>query len=105
MTDEFASYHGIRKEFDGGQKVVNQARKEYARGDVYTNTAESYFALLKRVVHGAFHHVSIKHLPRYCDEFSFRWNHRKTNDGERTVAAIKAGEGKQLTYQCPMGPV
>ncbi len=25
-----------------------------------------------------------QHLHRYCDEFSFRWNHRKTTDGERT---------------------
>jgi len=65
---------------------------------VYTNTAESYFALLKRALHGAFHWVSMKHLGRYCDEFAFRWNHRHATDGERTEAAIRGADGKRLTY-------
>jgi len=25
---------------------------------------------------GSFHHVSIKHLRRYCEEFSYRFNRR-----------------------------
>ena len=67
--------------------------------DISTNTVESYFALLKRGIHGAFHHVSKIHLHRYCDEFSFRWNHRKIDDGERMVEAIKGGNGKRLMYR------
>jgi len=89
MTDEWMSYKGIGKNFDGGHKVVNHGLGEYVNGDANTNTAESYFALLKRGVQGTFHHISKKHLPKYCDEFSFRWNNRQTNDGERTVNAIK----------------
>jgi hypothetical protein len=42
-------------------------------------------------------------LNRYCDEFSFRWNHRKTTDGERTIEAIKGAEGKRLMYRAPVG--
>jgi len=34
----------------------------------------------------------------------FRWNHRDSNDGERTVAAIKAAEGKRLMYKSPVAP-
>lgn len=45
---------------------------EYARGNVHTNTAESWFALLKRGVYGTFHHVSDQHLDRYVAEFAFR---------------------------------
>ena len=30
------------------------------------------------------------------------WNNRKLNDGERTVAAIQAAEGKRLMYEDPM---
>lgn len=101
MTDEWASYRGIGKEFDGGHEVVNHSRGEYVRGNAYTNTAESYFALLKRGIHGAFHHVSKKHLDRYCDEFSFRWNHRKANDAERTMAALRQTVGKRLIYSPP----
>lgn len=78
---------------------MNHGKEEYVRGDVYTNTAESYFALLKRGVHGIFHHVSKEHLHRYCDEFSFRWNLRKVDDGERTIEAIKGIVGKRLSYK------
>ena len=73
------------------------------RGDVYTNTVECFFSLLKRGIHGTFHHVSEGHLNRYCDEFSFRWNHRKATDAERAMAALAGVEGKRLTYKAPMG--
>src|ERR1700722_11569388 len=62
MTDEWKSYIGIGKEFAGGHHRVNHSKGEYARDDVNTNTAEAFFALLKRGVMGSFHHVSKKHL-------------------------------------------
>lgn len=31
---------------------------------------------VKRVIHGTYHRVSSKHLPRYLVEFSFRFNNR-----------------------------
>jgi transposase-like protein len=98
-TDELASYTGIGQDFDGGHSVVSHSKGEYSHDDVNTNAAESYFALLKRGMHGSFHHVSKHRLHRYCEEFSFRWNRRKDSDGERTVAAIQMAEGKRLTYQ------
>lgn len=99
ITDEMSSYTGIGKHFIGGHKTVNHGKREYVRGDIHTNTVESYFALLKRGVHGVFHHISKQHLGRYCDEFSFRWNHRKVTDGERAEAAIKGAFGRRLTYR------
>jgi len=99
MTDEWAAYSGIGNEFAGGHEVVNHGRREFVKGDASTNTAESYFALLKRGIHGAFHHVSKQHLFRYCDEFSFRWNYRKVDDGERTEVAIGGINGKRLVYK------
>jgi hypothetical protein len=71
-------------------------------GFVHVNTAESFFAILKRGVYGSFHHVSEKHLQRYVNEFAFRWNHRVAlgvNDTQRASAAIKGIEGKRLTYR------
>jgi hypothetical protein len=47
---------------------------------VHTNTIESAFSLFKRGVNGSFHFVSIKHLQRYLNEFSYRFNRRK-DDG------------------------
>ncbi|MEE9597879.1 MAG: IS1595 family transposase [Acidiferrobacterales bacterium] len=102
MTDEWSGYKGLDREF-AGHEVVKHSAGEYVRGNVYTNTAESYFALLKRGVHGIFHHVSETHLRRYCDEFSFRWCQRKVDDGSRTIAAIRGSGGKRLTYKEPVG--
>jgi transposase-like protein len=103
MTDEWPAYRGIGTEFDGGHLAVNHGQGEYARGDAHVNTAESVFALLKRGVMGSFRHISKQHLDRYCDEFSFRWDHRKMNDSDRTAEAIKASEGKRLMYREPIG--
>ena len=99
MTDDSPAYHGIGHSFAGGHQTVTHSKREYVRGAVHINTAESFFALLKRGVHGTFHHVSKQHLHRYCDEFGFRWDHRKATDGERTVAAIRLAAGKRLLYR------
>jgi len=82
--------------------IVDHGHGKYVRGDTYTNTAESWIALLKRGIMGSFHHVSEEHLNRYANEFSFRWNNRKVSDGERAVTAIKGIEGKQLYYKDPI---
>ena len=100
-TDELSSYHGIGRHFAGGHHTVRHSIREYARGDVHVNTAESFFALLKRGLIGTFHAVSKKHLHRYVNEFAFRWNHRKEDDGARTAAAIQGAEGKRLRYREP----
>jgi transposase-like protein len=102
MTDQLSAYVGIGKEFEGGHHRVNHSKGEYWRDGAGTNTAESYFALLKRGVMGSFHHVSKQHLNRYCDEFSFRWNYRKSSDGERTQRAIELSEGCRLMYRQPV---
>jgi hypothetical protein len=102
QTDQAMAYKGIGKHFKGGHKTVNHAKYEYARGDVSTNEAESYFALLKRGITGSFHSVSKQHLFRYCDEFSYRWNERMTTDAARTEKAIILSEGKRLMYAEPV---
>ena len=63
---------------------------------------ESFWSLLKRGVVGTFHNVSRKHLQRYVDEFEFRYNHRKLEDGERVIAAIAGAQGKRLMYREPI---
>ena len=99
ITDEHRAYIGLGKEFAGGHHVVSHGRKEYARGDIFTNTAESSFALIKRGLMGVYHAVSKKHLPRYLAEFDFRWNTRNLNDGDRTTLAIQSALGKRLIMQ------
>jgi transposase-like protein len=102
-TDQLNLYRGIGEHFAGGHKSVNHSVGEYVGKDgQHTNTAESYFAILKRGVMGSFHHVSKKHLHRYCDEFAFRWNERTVTDAERRDQAVKGAEGKRLMYREPV---
>lgn len=100
-TDDFVSYIKMPKIFT--HKSVKHSAKEYARREgnftVHTNSVEGSFSLLKRGIIGTFHQVSKKHLPLYLAEFDHRFNHRKTTDGERTVAALKLAEGKRLTLK------
>jgi transposase-like protein len=98
-TDDSLVYYWVGREFDR-HRSVNHSRDEYVGKDgEHCNTAESYFALLKRGIMGSFHSVSEQHLQRYADEFAFRWNHRKIDDVSRANEIIKATKGKRLTYR------
>ena len=73
-SDEMLSYSQIYKLFD--HHAVKHSKGEYVRGDVSTNSIESFWALFKRGYHGTYHHISKKHLQRYINEFSYRFNNR-----------------------------
>jgi transposase-like protein len=79
MTDEFNAYP--KALHDAGvlceHKTIKHKDGIYAIGDVYTNTVESAFSLLKRGIIGTWHQISAKHLQAYCDEMCFRFDNRK----------------------------
>ena len=52
---------------------------------------ESVWAVLKRGIHGVYHHASPKHLSRYIDEFTFR-----LNEGKRLAPATFWKEARRL---------
>ncbi|HWY07677.1 MAG TPA: IS1595 family transposase [Candidatus Acidoferrales bacterium] len=84
QTDESAVYAIIgQRRFPGRHRTINH-RNAYAIGDNHTNSIENAFSLLKRGVYGTYHKVSIKHLGRYCDEFSYRFNRRR-----RAIADVR----------------
>ena len=81
ITDGFGAYFGLDKEYH--HEIINHQQDEWKRGEYHTNTIEGYFSLLKRGIIGIYHYVSPKHLHRYCDEFSFRYNTRKATEDYR----------------------
>lgn len=101
VTDEFNMYGPIGRAFTGGHEFVKHSAGEYVRvgTDVHSNTVESVFSLIKRGVMGTFHSISRKHLPNYLNEFEFRYNTRKMDDGKRVSAAIRRVDGKRLMYR------
>jgi hypothetical protein len=97
MTDESRPYTPIGREF-AQHSTVNHGRKEYARGEISTNTVEGFFGLLKRGLGGIYHAVSEEHLHRYLAEFDFRYTYRDLTDGERAQLLVRSGDGKRLMY-------
>src|SRR6266850_1061123 len=90
-TDESRVYWKVGEDF-AAHEAVNHGKKEYARGDVTTNTVESYFSVFKRGMKGVYQHCDERHLHRYVAEFDFRHNHRAAlgwNDEDRTLAAVR----------------
>lgn len=103
MTDESSLYKTVGQDF-ASHETVKHSDKEYVRGDVHTNTIESYFSIFKRGMRGVYQHCSEKHLHRYLAEFDFRYNHRVAlgvEDAERAEQLAKGAYGKRLTYRRP----
>jgi hypothetical protein len=63
----------------------------------HTNTVENSFSLLKRAVIETYHQLSIKHLQRYLNEFSYRFNRREDADMFEQTVSRMAGI-KQMPY-------
>jgi hypothetical protein len=81
MTDDAGAYNfRITKFHAAKHSKIRHSRGEYVRGEVHTNTVENSFSLLKRAVIGTYHQLSIKHLQRYLNEFSYRFNRREDAD-------------------------
>jgi transposase-like protein len=94
VTDEHQAYNKVKKLYE--HKTINHKEKQYVRQDtilVHTNNIEGYWNLLKKQINGIHHFVSPKHLQRYCDESSFRFNNREELQDERFATALANCEG------------
>ncbi len=97
-TDESKLYPAIGKQFVDHQSV-NHSKKEYVRGNVTTNSIESFFAQMKRSIDGTHHSVSPAHLHRYVNEFAFRRSTCKLDDPTRLQVMVDQAAGRRLTYK------
>jgi hypothetical protein len=70
----------------------------YAIGDMYTNTVESSFSLLKRAIVGTWHQISAKHLQAYYSEMCFRFGNRKNRFLFRDTL-LKMLEAEHVEYK------
>jgi transposase-like protein len=98
-TDDHMVFQGLDGLFYRHDSV-NHSAGEYARGAASTNSIESVWAVLKRGLHGVYHHASAKHLDRYVQEFAWRLNEGnvKRHSLDRLASFVDAIVGKRLTY-------
>ncbi|PPD57285.1 IS1595 family transposase [Dehalogenimonas etheniformans] len=95
-TDEWAGYKGLETFYL--HSSVNHIGGQYVNGDAHTNTAEGFFSLLKRGIIGIYHFTSKKHLQRYLNEFTFRYNLRKESNGAGFLSLLQHCN-QRLTYK------
>jgi hypothetical protein len=96
-TDQWVGYRGLK---GYKRKVVNHSAKQYVRGDVHTNSIESFWALFKRGYHGIYHQMSKKHLQRYINEYAFRLNRREESMQSIFSELIgRMSKGQNMSYQ------
>lgn len=78
-TDETFRYRNLQR-LGYPHEIVTHRDEEYVRGQVHTQTIESFWSLLRRGIMGSYHKVSKAYLPLYLAEFTFRHNERKNPD-------------------------
>jgi transposase-like protein len=73
-TDEYKGYIRIKDFME--HRVVNHAREYVASDGTHINGLEGFWALVKRGIVGQYHHVTVRYLYRYLDEFGYRFDRR-----------------------------
>lgn len=95
MTDETKILSGSELLFK--RTAVNHTRGQYGDGaDGHTNSIEGLWALIKRQIYGIHHFVSSKHLFRYLDEATWRYNRRSVKDGNRVAEFLSRVDGRLM---------
>jgi len=102
ITDGFGAYRAVGKEYKA-HEIVNHTAGEYVRGKFHTNNMEGFWAIMKRGIYGIYHSVSHKHLHRYCNEFSYRYNTREVSAVERFQASLQKVSDTRITYKGLIG--
>ena len=77
-TDEWKGYRTVWQNYCCF--VVDHGKGQYVDGIAYTNTIDGFWSILKRGIIGIYHKTSRKHLHKYVNEFTFRYNTRKERD-------------------------
>jgi len=96
VSDGWVGYSKVHKDFI--HKKIAHNEGQYVKGTYHTNSIEGFWSLLKRGILGIYHSTSPKHLQKYCDEFSFRYNTKNFKEGDRfNLALLNADE--RLSYE------
>jgi transposase-like protein len=103
-TDEARAYEGLHRHGYRHLSVCHGIR-QWRNGEACTNKAEGMWSVLKRGYCGTYHSMSRKHLQRYADEFSFRYNEGAA--GSSAIGSVwnaaKGGFGRTMSWRALAG--
>jgi hypothetical protein len=108
VTDDLNVYPKIAAQFASHQ-TVNHSAGEYGRYEkgvcVHTNTAESFHAMVERMIVGVYHHISPKHRHFYLSQASFRWSTRNLGSLGRLAEMLRRAPGRVMSYKSLTAPL
>ena len=88
ISDDFKSYTKL------SHYKVNHSRGEYVNNFIFhTNNIENFWSILKRGYVGIYHYWSKKHLQKYINEYTFRFNFKQSK------LSYILSNSKRLTYR------
>ena len=98
-TDDHGGYNDLSESYR--HRTVNHSRGQYVHDDgtTHTNTIEGLWSMVKRSYMGTHHWWSVKHMNRYLDAASGRYNLRRLPALKRMAATWRGMDGKRLRYR------
>ncbi len=96
FSDEWIGYKTVDKLYE--HYIVDHGHGQYVDEDAYTNNIEGFWSIAKRSINGIYNHLSRKHIQRYFNEFSFRYNTRNLSEDER-FNLLLCNSNHRITYQ------
>jgi transposase-like protein len=118
ITDTYNAYKNLKNNFKHytikhsenetvGSRIKlknTEIMSEYVRLDsriafkIHTNTIEGFWSQVKRGIYGIYHWASKKHINRYLNEYTFRYNGKENCDFKNFVNWFSNCEGKKVVY-------
>lgn len=102
ITDTYNAYKNLKNNFK--HYTIKHSENEYVRLDsrvafkIHTNTIEGFWSQVKRGIYGIYHWASKKHINRYLNEYTFRYNGKENCDFENFINWFGNCEGKKVVY-------
>jgi transposase-like protein len=97
VSDEWWAYRGLEGPYQ--HEMLDHTKRQYVTDNGFTtNPMEGFWANVKRTYTGTYHKMSKKHIQRYMDEITFRYNTRHMESGER-LNLIMGKVSMKLTYK------
>lgn len=97
FTDEWQAYNGMNQHYN--HEITDHSKGQYVTGDASTNACENFWSQLKRSIIGVYFKTSKKHLQKYADEMTFRFNFRKKSVSEKFDLFLQSASTKRLSYK------
>lgn len=101
VTDEYKGYNKLDQFFN--HITINHS-EEYSRNGINLSKADGFITILNRGLIGQYHKLSLKYLPFYLAEFTWRYNHNLDKKVWDKAIELSMDKNKcMLRYKCNPG--